>query len=52
MPDSQTPDSEKLIKAIELLESAITDIAKLAPIIGGAAQSLADIYTKELEKLK
>lgn len=41
----------KLQEAIELIESAIVDFGKLAPIIGDAATALAEIYREELKKI-
>lgn len=45
-------DTEKLKKAIELIESAISDFQKLQPILGESAQAIAVIYQEELNALK
>lgn len=40
------------VKLTELLESAIMDFEKLKPWLGDAAHATAELYRKELEKIK
>ena len=45
-------DSQKLQKAIELLESAIADFEKLKPFLGDAAAAMAQLYRAELTRIQ
>jgi len=45
-------ESQKLQKAIELLESAIADFEKLKPFLGDAASAMAQLYRDELAKIQ